>query len=140
MIEKLNVTKTIKVPGTTIWDAISGIGHLDRWFPVIKHCQVDGQGVGATRTLTLVDGGVMRDVIVEIDHDKHQFCYKRTESPFPISHYLGSVNVNSTKKGETELSWSVEYQLAKENRHEMRSLILNVIAGGINGIEQDLQK
>lgn len=140
MIEKLNVTKTIKVPVSIVWTAISSISHLEQWFSVIKHCQVNGQGVGATRTLTLVDDKIMHDVIIEIDHRNYQFCYKRTEAPFPISEYLGTINLNSTTQKETKLSWSVEYLVATENQQEMRSLILNVITDGINGIEQDLQK
>ncbi len=139
MIEKLNVTKIIKVPIDKVWLAISHIDGLERWFSVISQCQVKGRGVGAIRTLTLVDGGVIRDLIKEINHEIQQFSYQRIELPFPISHYQGTVNLTSTSVEETKLSWSVEYQVTNENRSEMSALILSVITDGINGIEQDLQ-
>ena len=139
MIEKLKIVKKIKVPTETVWLAISNIDGLDRWFPVIQHCQVEGQGVGAIRTLTLLEGGIIRDIVEEINQNKQQFSYKRIEQPFSISHYQGRVNVSSIFPGQTELSWSVEYQVLNENRSEMSSLLLNVITEGINGLEQDLQ-
>jgi hypothetical protein len=53
MQEILNVTKTIASPSDQVWAAISSIGGLDRWFPIISSCRVEG--VGAIRMLTLAD-------------------------------------------------------------------------------------
>lgn len=140
MIEKLNVTKKIRVPLDAVWSAISNIDNLDRWFSAIKHCHVEGQGVGAIRTLTLSEGGIIRDIIEEVDFEKHQLCYKCITLPFPVSNYQGAVNLSSTSEGETDLSWSAKYQVSNENQQEMRTLILSILNDGINGIEQDLQK
>ncbi len=38
MIEQINVTKTINMNADQIWAAISSIGRLDRWFPIIAAC------------------------------------------------------------------------------------------------------
>jgi hypothetical protein len=41
MNEKLKVRKMINAgPLTKVWAAISGIGGLDRWFPIITSCRV----------------------------------------------------------------------------------------------------
>lgn len=44
MNEKLKVTKTINVSTDKVWAAISGIDGLDRWFPIITSCRVEGEG------------------------------------------------------------------------------------------------
>ena len=49
MIEQINVTKILTVNADQAWAAISAIGGLDRWFPIIADCSVLGAGVGATR-------------------------------------------------------------------------------------------
>jgi len=42
MIEQLNVTKTISTNADQTWAAISSIGGIDRWFPMITGCSVSG--------------------------------------------------------------------------------------------------
>jgi hypothetical protein len=52
---------------------------LDRWFPVIESCRVEGQGVGAIGILGLGNSGEMRDRIEEIDdQDAYVTCERIT--------------------------------------------------------------
>ena len=89
MIEQINITKTLTVNADQAWAAISGIGGLDRWFPIIADCSVLGAGVGATRVLTLVDGGKITDRIETIYHQQRSLRYNRIESPFPVQSLSG---------------------------------------------------
>ncbi|HYE36459.1 SRPBCC family protein [Methylocaldum sp.] len=139
MIEKLNVTKTIDVPGDKVWAAISGIGGLDRWFPVIASCRVEGEGVGAIRVLGLGDGGEIRDRIEEIDHQTRRFRYVRTDSPFPVTKYLGTVDVRDADGDKSEVSWTVEIDVAADARDELTRFLKSALSAGISGIEQDLR-
>jgi len=145
MIEKLNVTKTIAVPPAEAWAAISGIGGLDRWFPIIASCRVEGEGEGAVRVLELIEGGgEIRDRIEEIDHRAKRFRYLRTESPFPVSRYAGTVEVRDVAAGKSEVSrsevsWTVEIDVSAEGRSELVGLIVKALSDGVSGLEQDFQ-
>jgi carbon monoxide dehydrogenase subunit G len=80
MIANANVKKIIAAPSNQVWQAIRSVGRLDRWFPVIESCHVEGEGVGAIRILGLAGGGEMRDKIVEIDDTKYRLRYERFQS------------------------------------------------------------
>ncbi len=104
MIEQINITKILTVNADQAWAAISDIGGLDRWFPIIADCSVLGAGVGATRFLTLVDGGKITDRIEAIDHQQRSLRYNRIESPFPVQSYLGTVNISKVNDNSAKLS------------------------------------
>jgi hypothetical protein len=140
MIEQLNVTKTIIVDADQAWAAISSIGGLDRWFPIITNCTVFGSGEGATRILTLADGAKIKDRIEVIDPQHRRFRYTRTESPFPVQSYLGTVDVRKVNDGTAEVSWTVDMDVQEFQRDALVELLRNALTEGIQGLEQDLQK
>lgn len=139
MNEKLKVTKTINVSTDKIWAAISGIGGLDRWFPIITSCRVEGEGVGAIRVLGLGDGSEIRDRIEEIDHKERRVRYLRTDHPFPVSRYIGTVEVRDGESGQSEVTWTIEIDVAAEARDELVGFLTTALSDGIGGIEQDLR-
>ncbi len=69
-----------------VWAAIRGIGGLDRWFPKIEACRVEGSGVGAVRIFTFANnGGEVRDRIIEIDEAaRRRGGSNMTASPRPF--------------------------------------------------------
>jgi Polyketide cyclase / dehydrase and lipid transport len=140
MIELLNVTKTINADADQAWAAISSIGGLDRWFPIITSCTVSGTGEGTTHILTLADGSEIKDRIEAIDHQYRSLRYIRTESPFPVQSYLGAVDVRYANEGTAEVSWTVEIDVQKNQRDALVEFLRNALTGGIMGLEQDLHQ
>lgn len=138
MIETIDVVRTIDVPGHRTWAAIRGIGTLDRWFPVIATCHVEGEGVGAIRTLGLAQGGEMTDRIEEIDDDARRFRYSRFHHPLPATTYEGTVVVRDVAGGKAEVTWSVEIDLEAAARDELVAFIGTALSDGIAGLETDL--
>jgi uncharacterized protein YndB with AHSA1/START domain len=136
----VNVTKIVDVSSDSVWAAISAIAGLDRWFPVIASCHVEGAGVGAVRVMELEGGGKIVDRVTEIDPQQRRFRYERTESPFPVSLYLGTVQLRDAGEGRTEVSWIVEMEVDAEKRQGVAEFIHEALSGGISGLEKDLQK
>ena len=139
MIEYVNVTKILSAGSDKVWSAIRGIDGLERWFPIIATCRVNGAGVGAIRIMTLNDGAEIKDRIDEINDTARRFRYTRTESPFPVNRYLGTVEVRDDN-GKTALSWTLELDISPEVRDELTSLLTGALSDGIDGLEQDLQR
>jgi hypothetical protein len=138
MIETVNVTKIITLPSDKAWQAIAQIGGLERWFPVITDCQVTGCGVGATRLMTLTSGEEIIDRIESIDHQTMHFRYNRIKSPFPVNRYLGTVDVCKIGPNSSEIAWTVEIDVDKNQRDELIVFIKQALTDGIDGLERDL--
>jgi uncharacterized protein YndB with AHSA1/START domain len=133
------IDKNLRAPAESVWAAVEAIGGLDRWFPIIDACRVEGEGEGALRVMTLADGaGEMRDRIVEIAAEQRRLRYHRTDLPFPVSDYFGTVEVFDVGPGASRLVWTVRFESAPENEAPVRDLVRNAISDGVDGLEREL--
>lgn len=137
MFEQVQVIKTIDVAGDKVWQAVSAIDGLERWFPIIHSCRVEGEGVGAIRVLSLADGTEMKDCIEEINHQDRRFRYLRTDHPFPVSRYEGTVWVRDADNGRCEVVWRLRLT-ASEACDELTRFLRQALSDGVSGLEQDL--
>lgn len=136
---KQPITKKFAVPVEDVWDAVKGIGRLDVWFPIIETCHVAGDGVGAVRTMTIVDGGgEIRDTIEEIDTANKRLVYLRPVSPFPVTFYRGTVEVFRSYDGYGVVCWTIDFQSTPEDKVSVATLVRDAIAAGLAGMEADL--
>ncbi len=87
---EVTITKVVDVEAQNAWNAIRSIGGLDRWFQLIAKCQVQGQGVGAKRVCELTNGVTLIERLEQIDDAGKVFKYSITDSPLPVSNYLGT--------------------------------------------------
>ena len=139
MTETIIVTKTIDAPVEKVWSAIRAIDGLDRWFPVIATSRVEGAGVGAIRIMGLRDGGEIHDRVIEIADTERRFRYDRFRSPFPVTSYLGTVEVGDAGAGRSNVSWTVVIEAADEARSELAAFLRGALSDGIDGLETDLR-
>jgi hypothetical protein len=139
MLTKQPITKKLGVPADRAWQAIRSIGRLDVWFPIIETCRVDGQGPGARRYMTIIDGGgEIQDTIESIDDDLRRLVYSRPVSPFPVSSYTGTVEVFTSYDGLGVVTWTIDFESRPEDAAAVAELVHGAIAAGLNGMEKDL--
>ena len=118
MLETVNATKTIAARSDAAWAA--------------------GTGEGALRFLRVVnDGGEIVDRIDSIDHQRRRLRYTRLRSPFPVKSYAGLVEVRSAPDDRSEVSWTVEIDVAPEARDDLVALLSSALSTLIDGIETD---
>ncbi len=105
------ITKKMDVSAEKVWDAIRQIGCLDVWFPSMAECRIEGDSIGAFRYLTL-DGhlGDITDRLVAIDDDQHRLTYERTASPFPVTSYIGNVEVFDSFDSLAIVVWTIDFE------------------------------
>ncbi len=138
MIANADVTKILDTPSDKVWAAIKSIGGLDRWFPIIAACRVEGAGVGAIRVPGLEGGGEMRDRILEISDSERRLRYDRFSLPFPVEKYFGTVEVRDAGPGQSELSWSIQMDADASKKDAIAGLIEIAISDGIGGLAREL--
>lgn len=139
MLTKQPITKKLNVPAETVWDAIRKIGRLDVWFPFIETCRVEGDGPGALRYMTVAnDGGDIKDTIEEIDDENMKLVYLRPVSPFPVTHYKGTVEVFKSYDGLGIVAWTIDFESQPEDAASVANIVYSAISAGIDGMEKDL--
>lgn len=141
MQTKQPITKKMNVSAAKAWEAISKIGRLDVWFPILDSCRVEGDGPGAHRYLTIVNnGGNIHDIITDIDHEKRRLVYLRPSSPFPVSYYQGTVEVFESFDGLAVVVWTIDFESDFDEGALVAKIVLDAISGGLDGMEADLSK
>jgi hypothetical protein len=139
MHAKQAITKKLNAPAEKAWEALSRIGRLDLWFPFIAACSVEGNGVGAYRRMTTIEGGEITDVIKEIDRKLKRLVYLRVKSPFPVTYYQGTVEVFESFDSMAVIAWTVDFESDPKDSASLADLVKAAISAGLDGMESDLR-
>lgn len=67
-----------------------------------------------------------------------EFQYESIRSPFPISSYLGTVEVFSSYDGLGVVAWTVDFESEPEMSGPVAALLEGAIGGGVEGMDTDL--
>jgi hypothetical protein len=140
MQTKQSITKKMDVSADKAWAAIRQFGRLDVWFPSMAECRIEGQGIGAYRHLIL-DGGLgnITDRLVGIDDDQRRLTYERPESPFPVTSYIGNVEVFASFDLQAVVVWTIDFESEPEVSEAVAVLLKDAIGAGLDGMETDLR-
>ncbi len=122
------------------WDAIRKFGRIDVWFPIMTECTIDGEGIGALRYMVL-DGGLgnITDRLVALDEESHRLTYERTESPLPVTSYIGYVEVFGSFDSLAVVVWTVDCESEPEASEAVAALLRDAIGAGLDGMESNLR-
>lgn len=135
--EQVAVRREIAADSGKLWEVISGVGAVDRWFSgLIRTCKVEGKGVGAARHCTMADGTELDERIVDIDHRQLSFSYTiEDNAALPATKIRGTMQLNPLGQGRTELTWRAEYQPRDGMAGAMRKMLEEVYPMGIQSLE-----
>ena len=123
---------TINAPAEKVWSIIQNFGDMS-WHPDIFNTTSEGGNKkGATRVLTLKDGGTIKEELKKYDETKMSYAYKITEMStaktiihagaeekvpvLPVDNYSATIEVEA--KGDTSVvNWTAGYYRAYTNNN-----------------------
>ena len=119
------VSSVIDAPIEDVWAiARDYTGH---WHSsVICNSSIEGglpaDQIGCVRAFELSDGGKLREVLVGMSDERHEFSYRILESPLPVEDYFATVRFSPvTTTGATFGEWVVGLPRAARARSRRRS-------------------
>lgn len=99
----------IHVPTDAIWQVISDFGAAGQYLAGVVDWSVEGEGVGALRTLTSADGSAIVERLETLDAANHQLSYALlTDTPF--RNCLTTMAVRDLGSNHAELAWTATFQ------------------------------
>jgi carbon monoxide dehydrogenase subunit G len=123
---------TINAPAEKVWAIIKNFDDMS-WHPGISKTTAEGGNTkGATRVLTLTEGGTVTEVLKKYDEEKMSYAYKMTDIStektiihagveekvpvLPVDNYSATIEVEA--KGDTSVvSWTAGYYRAYTNNN-----------------------
>lgn len=142
-------TITINAPAEKVWGFIKNYGDMS-WLPAVKSTDIKGGNEkGATRVLTLKDGGTITEELKKYDDAKMSYAYKITDMStaktithagaeekvpvVPVGNYSATITVES-QGANSAVHWKAGYYRAYTNNNppeEMNEATANAAIKGI---------
>ncbi len=100
---------TIDKSADAIWLVIGDFGAAGQYLNGVVTCTVEGEGIGAQRTLTSADGSTIIERLETLDEVAHQLGYTLlTDTPF--RNCLTTMTICELAPKLVELEWSATFE------------------------------
>jgi mxaD protein len=140
--------QSIEIKGSpkTVWDFVKNFDGLAKWHPAFKDDVIKSgknNTKGAVRTLTLDSGESFDEQLLKFDDSKMFFRYRIIgDSPFPITHYVSTMNVKKSKGAMTKVIWQGKFNNKPDSRKsddEVVEIINGAYKGGLENLKQVIE-
>src|SRR5215831_637830 len=107
---RISVHEDYAASAADVWRKLSDFGGLAGWMPGIKSCELQGEGIGAVRTLKM---GPMKVVekLESFDAAGRRLSYSLLEGPMPLRNFLATIEVSETRPSGCRVEWSAAFDL-----------------------------
>ena len=130
----------VPAPADEVWDVVRDFNGLPGWHPAISRSDIeDGRDAGAlgcVRHLTLADGGVMREKLVDLDDADRSYSYDSLADPHPVRNYRATIRVRPvTETGQTFVEWSSFFEADADRAADLdQTYARDVYSAGLVGL------
>ena len=132
----VKVVETVDAGADRVWELFRDFGGITRFSDGIQSCTVEGEGIGAVRTLDM--GGLkLQERLEAFDDGGRTLSYAIIgDHPLPFDNYLSTIKVVDQGDACT-VEWSSTYD-PKGEGDQASGLIQGIYKGGIAGIKKAL--
>ena len=129
---------TIHVPADVVWQVIGDFGAVGQYLVGVVDCTVVGEGVGAQRTLTSTDGGVIVERLEALDGAAHRLSYALlTDTPF--RNCLTTMLVRELGPSLAEVEWSATFEADGLPADEARDMLEGALTANCLALKQFME-
>ncbi|MET0080940.1 MAG: SRPBCC family protein [Candidatus Thiodiazotropha lotti] len=149
--QKVTVKQMIAAPPQVVWDRVKDF-HDMSWHPIIAKTEGDGgNDKGATRVLTLVNGGIINEELKKYDAAKQSFKYKINSVDvkiLPVTNYSSTLTVKAAENGGSQVIWKGAFYRgypnndppAELNDQAAKEAVTGVYKSGLENLKILLEK
>lgn len=138
---EVRVSDGIEASADRVWELVREFGGIMKWSSggAIQSVEVEGEGIGAVRTLHLAGGAQLQEKLEALDDAARSFSYSFTGKVLlPLSDYYATLTVVETGPGTCRVEWGSTFEPAGVSEEQARGMVEGIYTGGIAGIKQAL--
>jgi hypothetical protein len=130
-------TASFAVPASSLWPLVSNFGAIDKIMDGIEECVLEGEGIGATRTVTTANGQIVESLDA-LDHEKMTLIYSIVSGPMPFKDYSATVVVTADSDDSCSLTWTGTFEANGVPIEKADRIASSIYRGGIAGYSKAL--
>ncbi len=132
------VVEKVAASAADVWTQLSDFGGI-KIGGMIESFEVEGEGVGAVRTIGLANGSVVE----RLDHqdaEQRIFTYSITndDCPLPVSSYSATIKIADDGDGSCTVEWTGTFEPKGASEEQAVTVVKGIYTGGIQGARKAL--
>jgi carbon monoxide dehydrogenase subunit G len=132
----VKVSERVEASADAVWGLVRDFGGVQRYSKEIQSCSVEGEGVGAVRTLSL--GALTLQERLEVfDDARRRLSYSIVAGPLPLSDYLATIQV-SEDGDACRVEWSSTFEPKGIAEAQAQGMVEGIYRSGLAGIRKAL--
>lgn len=133
--DAIEVSKStvLKADIQKIWRWTGGFCAIKGWHPAVDKCDITMNGDAEFRTLTLGDGGQIKEKYT--GGSVYGYHYIITESPLPVKDYSATFKAEKVNEG-VKLTWSAKFLSHGKSDAEAEAVIAGILESGLATISE----
>lgn len=135
--EAIEVKKKRDTPGKPdeLWAVVGDFCAIKDWHPAVVECEETKEGGDTYRTLTLGDGGKIKEKL--IDKDATSYSYEIIEGPLPVKNYSATLKVDEADDGNSlVIIWGAEFDADGVEDAKAEEIIAGIFDDGVSSIKK----
>jgi hypothetical protein len=137
---EVRVVEEIGASADAVWELVRDFGGVMKWASTLESCKVEGEGIGAVRTLALPGGAAIRERLERFEDAARSFSYSILDGPLPVEDYLATLVVRAKGADRCEVDWASTFEPKGVPEERVLGIIRGVYEGGIREIKKNLEK
>ena len=129
------MSQKLKVAADKCWTRVGGWGTIHEWHPAVAKTDVQGDGVGSLRTVTLGDGAVLKERLDAHDAAGMSYEYTFVEHPLPVDDYHGKISVADNGDGTCTMHWGSNFVAKGATDEEAKGAIEGIFQAGFDALK-----
>lgn len=134
----VQVVEDVAANADDVWNILSDFGGIKVGGP-IEAFEIEGEGVGAVRTITMGGGKVIERLDV---HDAaartFAYCILNEDNPLPVANYAATVKITATGDASCSVDWSGTFDAKGADEEAASNVVRGIYTGGIQGARKAL--
>lgn len=138
---EVQVTEELPVAAAKVWELVRDFGGAQKWLgPMVQKLELEGEGVGAIRTITLPGDTLLHEQLEALDDAEMSFTYAIVrDSPLPASDYKAKFKLVETGPESCRIEWGSSFEPAGGmSEDDVKPMVEGIYRGGIAGLRQTL--
>lgn len=133
----IEVKKKRDTPGDPedVWALIGDFCAIKNWHPVVADCVQEQEGDATYRTLTLKNGGKIKEKLT--GKEETSYSYEIVESPLPVKNYKATLTVEEDEDSpeRSEVEWEATFDANGASDEDAKKTIAGIFEEGIKSIK-----
>lgn len=128
--------KAMDAERARLWKQFGGWCAISEWHPAVAKCEESKEGADTFRTLTLKDGGKIKEKLLESVDNRYKYAI--IESPLPVKNYEAQFALTPDDDDEDEINfaWSAVFDPADgKDPKDSRGVIDGIFKAGMENIK-----